>query len=372
MVTVWSGREAHALREALRMSLDDFAAHLGVSRRAVARWNSAPGLRLRWDMQRALDRALAAAPEEARQRVRALLALTPSGPRRSAGASAAAPRSPASQAPVGSAQNAAHGPRGQAATGLAARLGAVLIPAPQASGAAPAALFRLERAVAQARLGFQACRYEQTAAALPALTQALAEAGADTAARFPERVRRLVCAAHQVTAGLLLKVGDLPLAMLAAERAAGAAQDALSRAASARSMAEVLTRSGHPERALALACEIDGQGPREVSVRGSLLLTKALAAAQTGDRAAAVGLLRLADREAKVLGAEGNFAWTGFGPANAGLHRAIALRLLGEAREARRQLSTVDPARLAYPERREAYFVEASFLGASTPASSRC
>jgi len=56
------------------MSLDDFAKHLGASRRGVARWSAEPQIRLRWDMQRALDRALAAATTEARQRFRALLA----------------------------------------------------------------------------------------------------------------------------------------------------------------------------------------------------------------------------------------------------------------------------------------------------------
>jgi hypothetical protein len=373
MVTVWSGREAHALREALRMSIDDFAAHLGASRRAVARWNAAPAVRLRWDMQRALDRALAAAPSEARQRMRALLAAARD--ERTGGPTPAPPRLPQAQAAQGSAA-------------IARRLGAVLIPAPRPSGATPPALFYLERAVARARLGFQACRYEQTAAELPALAEALAEAlarsRADGAARFPERVPRLACAAHQVTASLLLKAGDLPLAMLAAERAVRDANDAIGKAGAARTMAEVLTRCGHPQRALALEVAIPGQGPRELSARGALLLTQAIAAAHAGDPPEAEGLLDRADRAAKALGTDGNFGWTGFGPANVGLHRAIVLRLLGDQRQASRQLSTVDPARLAYAERREAYFLEASllgastllgasaFLGASTPASSRC
>jgi transcriptional regulator with XRE-family HTH domain len=34
----WSGREARLLRAALRMTMDEFAAHLGVSRRTVANW----------------------------------------------------------------------------------------------------------------------------------------------------------------------------------------------------------------------------------------------------------------------------------------------------------------------------------------------
>ncbi len=42
MVTVqrWSGREARLLRDALRMSLRDFAAYLGVSDRTVSNWEA--------------------------------------------------------------------------------------------------------------------------------------------------------------------------------------------------------------------------------------------------------------------------------------------------------------------------------------------
>lgn len=42
MTTVrkWSGRETRALREAKRMSVREFAAHLGVSDRAVSKWEA--------------------------------------------------------------------------------------------------------------------------------------------------------------------------------------------------------------------------------------------------------------------------------------------------------------------------------------------
>lgn len=39
-VRIWSGLEIRALREARRMSQRDFAAHLGVSERMVAKWES--------------------------------------------------------------------------------------------------------------------------------------------------------------------------------------------------------------------------------------------------------------------------------------------------------------------------------------------
>ncbi|MET8993418.1 helix-turn-helix domain-containing protein [Nonomuraea wenchangensis] len=37
---LWSGREIRALREAKRMSIRQFAAHLGVSERLVSKWEA--------------------------------------------------------------------------------------------------------------------------------------------------------------------------------------------------------------------------------------------------------------------------------------------------------------------------------------------
>ncbi|MDT9683700.1 helix-turn-helix domain-containing protein [Streptomyces sp. TRM76323] len=71
MVTVqrWSGRETRLLREALRMSLRDFAAYLGVSDRAVSKWEAGgASYRPRGESQAVLDTALARASNEARAR----------------------------------------------------------------------------------------------------------------------------------------------------------------------------------------------------------------------------------------------------------------------------------------------------------------
>jgi DNA-binding transcriptional regulator YiaG len=40
LVTKWTGREVKALREAVRMSLMEFAEKLGVSDRIVSRWEA--------------------------------------------------------------------------------------------------------------------------------------------------------------------------------------------------------------------------------------------------------------------------------------------------------------------------------------------
>lgn len=71
-VEAWTGREAFQLRTALRMSQRNFAAHLGVSERTVAKWDSRGAeITPRSEFQRMLDTALAQAPAEAQERFRA-------------------------------------------------------------------------------------------------------------------------------------------------------------------------------------------------------------------------------------------------------------------------------------------------------------
>ncbi|MEV8030757.1 hypothetical protein [Streptomyces sp. NPDC086182] len=76
MVSVqqWTGREASALRAALRMSTRVFAEHLGVALRTVAKWESlGTETRPRPDTQAILDTALARADSAVQARFHALL-----------------------------------------------------------------------------------------------------------------------------------------------------------------------------------------------------------------------------------------------------------------------------------------------------------
>ncbi|WBB75272.1 DUF5919 domain-containing protein [Micromonospora sp. WMMD1128] len=73
MTTVqkWSGRETRKLRHALRMTIRDFAEHLGVSERTVSKWEAGrEGVQPRPEMQAALDTALTRADGEVRRRFR--------------------------------------------------------------------------------------------------------------------------------------------------------------------------------------------------------------------------------------------------------------------------------------------------------------
>jgi len=76
-IKLWSGREARALREAKRMSIRDFAAHLGVSERMVSKWEKeAENIHPRPVNQQALDSSLAASTPEEQERFAALVGET--------------------------------------------------------------------------------------------------------------------------------------------------------------------------------------------------------------------------------------------------------------------------------------------------------
>jgi transcriptional regulator with XRE-family HTH domain len=68
-VVRWSGREARALREAKRMSVREFAAHLGINDAAVSNWERRGDLaRLRYQTQQILDIDFARCTAEVRER----------------------------------------------------------------------------------------------------------------------------------------------------------------------------------------------------------------------------------------------------------------------------------------------------------------
>ena len=68
-VQIWSGREVRALREAKRMSIRAFAAHLGISERMVSKWEKGAGeIHPRPVNQHALDSTLAASGADVQAR----------------------------------------------------------------------------------------------------------------------------------------------------------------------------------------------------------------------------------------------------------------------------------------------------------------
>lgn len=70
----WTGRDAHALRVALRMTIEGFAEHLGMAPRAVRKWDAEPEIVPVMATQQILDVALGKAPDEAKARFAILTA----------------------------------------------------------------------------------------------------------------------------------------------------------------------------------------------------------------------------------------------------------------------------------------------------------
>jgi hypothetical protein len=79
VVAAWTGRRADTLRQALRMTNEAFAEHLGIAVRTVAYWRARPDVVPRPVMQEILDVALAPAPEQARAQFGLLLAARQQG-----------------------------------------------------------------------------------------------------------------------------------------------------------------------------------------------------------------------------------------------------------------------------------------------------
>jgi hypothetical protein len=66
----WSGREARLLRQALRLSVRNFAEDLGINPRTISKWEAAGEERCpRPEYQAILDTALARATEEQQERL---------------------------------------------------------------------------------------------------------------------------------------------------------------------------------------------------------------------------------------------------------------------------------------------------------------
>ncbi|AXB45853.1 helix-turn-helix domain-containing protein [Amycolatopsis albispora] len=83
IVRTWTGREAKLLRTAMRASVRDFAAHLGVGTRTVSKWEArGADIRPTPEMQAVLDTALARATDDVRTRFSGLLDEVPSDPMR--------------------------------------------------------------------------------------------------------------------------------------------------------------------------------------------------------------------------------------------------------------------------------------------------
>jgi hypothetical protein len=185
-----------------------------------------------------------------------------------------------------------------------------------------------ESRVAGAHALYQDARYADVVTDLPALVEEL------TASEDP----RVLAAGWTVSAKMLTKVGEVDLALLAADRARDAARRSGDRADVGMATYQVVcallptVRAAVAEDlAVRTASTIGDDDDAVRSVAGANWLVAAVAAARRSDSEAVVERLDRAQRLADALGRDANLRWTAFGPTNVALHRVSTAVELGDA-----------------------------------------
>ena len=392
----WTGLEASALRRARRMSVRSYAAHLGVSAATVANWDSRGELaRLNTETQQLLDIDLARASADIGERFQAILVAARGAIESPMFLGSANIFTGSGMAATGTLTGTGHqtdnciGPTinldlddavqrrhvlsvlggvASAAT-LARLLDLLMLPSLNTDAPLAVAAGRLVKDVATTKTAYQACRYaqalDQLATLLPTIEATRSQADADEAAVLDVAATDL----YHVLGSVLLKLGDHALALVAAERSVRrgrASQDPLAAGTSARIMAHALMSNGHVAGAVRLTqtaanvMERDTQlrSPEAAAVYGALVLRGSIAAARSGDRDAALGMLDEAARVAHRQGSDGNDRWTGFGPTNVLLHRVNVALTLGDAGAAIALARQVSLDKLTLTERKASLFVD--------------
>ncbi|WP_240762837.1 helix-turn-helix domain-containing protein [Micromonospora sp. HM134] len=199
---------------------------------------------------------------------------------------------------------------------------------------------RVGRDVTHAWVAFQHARYTQVTGMLPGLVGGAQRAHAGD----PVAGRPVLVQVYRLAAALLVKLGEVDLAWLAADRAMTvAAGEVGSVAAATVQLSQVLRASGRVRaaRSTALAAayriappDLDGASAPELSLCGTLVVQAALAAARDGDDHATAALLDEAAGMADRVGDGHDHHRTGFGPVAVDLARVVAALDLGEARAA--------------------------------------
>jgi transcriptional regulator with XRE-family HTH domain len=215
----------------------------------------------------------------------------------------------------------------------------------------------LRSRTAVAHRTYQSARYEDVIVQLPGLLTAAESMHRTKAVADGRQVLLIYVSAYVLAAKLLTKLGVGDIALVASDRSATAAVEAESLAARGMAAYQVvcaLLRSHRTDEAehlaVAMAEELRGRAradnPELTSVAGSLWLISSVIAGRRTDRAEAWRRLDVAQELAVVLGRDGNFAWTAFGPTNVAIHRVSVAAELGDAGEALRAAADMDPNQL--------------------------
>jgi tetratricopeptide (TPR) repeat protein len=185
-----------------------------------------------------------------------------------------------------------------------------------------------------------------------------------------ERATRAVVHTYNAASSYLRRVGDVPLALLAADRAVRAARtidDPVLVAAALYRLANVLLGAGRVDEARAVALQAADlaapgkvQTARSLAVWGGLLLTAAVAVARSGQEPEAWELLGEARAGSRMLGTDHADIYSIFGPTNVAIHGVQVAVELHNGGDAVRRSTQVDPDQLppSLAERRGQYLID--------------
>jgi transcriptional regulator with XRE-family HTH domain len=215
----------------------------------------------------------------------------------------------------------------------------------------------IERAVHEAQVLYQRAHYAQVGRLAPLLVRQAEAAAKSTQGADERRAHAALASTYQLVTALLSRTGETELGWITADRGIAAAQRAENPelvAVGLYRLGHVMTRAGRVDEARNIAVTAavdagiaDARTPAAVSLRGSLALIGAIAAARQDDRRDTLSLLREAGDLAERLGDDRNDHWTAFGPTNVRIHAASAAVELGDPDEAMIHGETVEVDALA-------------------------
>jgi transcriptional regulator with XRE-family HTH domain len=210
-------------------------------------------------------------------------------------------------------------------------------------------------------------RYSRTGPMLPDLIT-VARASLAVLDGQPRReAQRVAAVLYLLVRAFAKRVGSLDLALLAADRAmvaADEADDPYSRAAAAWNTAMVLSTRGQSDEAAALARSalaaldlMDNEDPERIALVGALNLLLSVQYARLRDERHALNSLDAAQRAAAVTG-ETNHHRLVFGPTNVGQHRAAVALEMSRPTEALRIAEQIDVRPMPSVERRHSHYLD--------------
>lgn len=210
-------------------------------------------------------------------------------------------------------------------------------------------------------------RYAATGPLLPSLVADVRAALAAVDEPDRRRAARIAVDAYMLVRAYTKRIGALDVSMVAADRAAAAADatdDPEYRAAAAWNTGMVLSTQGHVEDAAALCRaaiadleRIDDARPERIAVLGSLHLLVAIQEARMREEGRALDALAVARRAAAVVG-ETNHHRLVFGPTNVEIHSAAVCLELSRPSEALRVAERIDVTGSASIERRHSHYLD--------------